>query len=155
SIEDRSTLAFDFPDTVADFAPSPSDGLVLVSCWDGRIYLLDRAGGVSANLQAGSAARLAWSDDGVFAVAGTAEGRLLRLERTGALAWHKEIPVTEVAPPSRPPSEVVAGLPIFQGGRIPQGEHAYVGDIWVIKSGRDGVVVDDGGLSGFSITQAR
>jgi glyoxylase-like metal-dependent hydrolase (beta-lactamase superfamily II) len=46
-------------------------------------------------------------------------------------------------------------LPIFQGGRIPQGEHAYVGDIWIIKNGSTAVMVDSGGLSGFSLTQAR
>jgi glyoxylase-like metal-dependent hydrolase (beta-lactamase superfamily II) len=49
----------------------------------------------------------------------------------------------------------VAGLPIFQGGRIPRGEHAYVGDIWVIKSENKGVILDAGGTSGFAITQAR
>jgi glyoxylase-like metal-dependent hydrolase (beta-lactamase superfamily II) len=55
---------------------------------------------------------------------------------------------------AKPPSEVVAGLPIYQGGRI-RGEHAYVGDIWVIKNGRDAVIVDAGGLSGFAETRAR
>ena len=58
-------------------------------------------------------------------------------------------------PLTQPPTAVVVGLPIFQGGRIPRGEHAYVGDIWVIKSGDNGVIVDAGGISGFSITQAR
>jgi glyoxylase-like metal-dependent hydrolase (beta-lactamase superfamily II) len=154
-IEDKSSVAFEFPDAVADFAPSPTNGPTLVSCWDGRIYLLDRAGGVSAKLDVGSAARLAWSGDGAFAVVGTAKGRLLRLEQHGSLAWSKAIPVNEVPPLTRLPSEVVAGLPIFQGGRIPQGEHAYVGDIWIIKAGRNAVLVDAGGLSGFSITQAR
>ncbi len=153
--KDSATVAYDFPDAVADFASSPVDGRALVSCWDGRIYLLDRAAGALANWEAGSPARLAWSSDGTFAVAGTAEGRLLRLERNGGLAWSKIIPVKEVPPLDRPPQEVVAGLPIFQGGRIPQGEHAYVGDIWVIKTGRNAVLVDAGGVSGFSITQAR
>jgi glyoxylase-like metal-dependent hydrolase (beta-lactamase superfamily II) len=45
-------------------------------------------------------------------------------------------------------------LPIFQGGRFP-GEHAYVGDIWIVKSGREAVLVDCGGVSGHAITQAR
>src|SRR6266516_1083286 len=53
------------------------------------------------------------------------------------------------------PAEVVAGLPIYQGGRISRGEHAYVGDIWVIRTGDKGVIVDAGGTSGFSMTQAR
>ena len=65
------------------------------------------------------------------------------------------IPAAEVPALTRPPPEVVAGLPIFQGGRIPQSEHAYVGDIWILKAGRQAVLVDAGGLSGFSITLAR
>lgn len=154
-IEDNSTSAFDFPDAVADFSVSPTGGQALVSCWDGGIYLLDRAEKVTAKLDAGSAARLAWSGDGAFAVVGTADGRLMRLEQSGALAWNKLIPVSEVPALPRSPAEVVAGLPVFQGGRIPQSEHAYVGDIWIIKTGRNAVLVDAGGVSGFSITQAR
>ena len=154
-LEDNSIVAFDFSDAVADFSLSPTNGHALVSCWDGRLYLLDRTGGMSTKLDIGSTARLAWSADGAFAMAGTAEGRLLRLEGSGALAWSNAIPVTDVAPLAKPPSEVVDGLPIFQGGRIPRSEHAYVGDIWIIKAGGNGVLVDAGGLSGFSITQAR
>jgi glyoxylase-like metal-dependent hydrolase (beta-lactamase superfamily II) len=56
---------------------------------------------------------------------------------------------------TQPTAEVVPGVPIYQGGRIPGGEHAYVGDIWVIKSGNKGVIVDAGGTSGFSITETR
>jgi glyoxylase-like metal-dependent hydrolase (beta-lactamase superfamily II) len=62
--------------------------------------------------------------------------------------------VTEPLLVTPPPAEVVAGLPVFQGGRIP-GEHAYVGDIWVIRAGNHGVIVDAGGTSGFALTQAR
>jgi glyoxylase-like metal-dependent hydrolase (beta-lactamase superfamily II) len=154
-IEDQSAVAFDFPDGVADLSLSPAGGQALVSCWDGRLYLVDRSGEVLAKPDLGSTARVAWSDDGAFAVAGTTEGRLLRLHRSGALVWNKAIPATDVPPLARAPSEVVPGLPIFQGGRIPQGEHAYVGDIWILKAGRNAVLVDAGGLSGFSITQAR
>ncbi|HKX60342.1 MAG TPA: MBL fold metallo-hydrolase, partial [Verrucomicrobiae bacterium] len=153
-IQSNTAEAFDFPDAVADFAFSPLKGQGLVSCWDGQIYLLDPTGAPPAGVNAGSTARLAWSADGAFAVAGTADGRLMRFGRQAALDWTKSIPVTEV-PSLRPPSEVVSGLPIFQGGRIPQSEHAYVGDIWIIKSGSDAVIVDAGGLSGFSITQER
>jgi glyoxylase-like metal-dependent hydrolase (beta-lactamase superfamily II) len=71
------------------------------------------------------------------------------------LGWRHAIPVKEVSPLAQPPAEVVAGVPIYQGGRISGGEHAYVGDIWIIKSGNKGVIVDAGGTSGFSITQAR
>ena len=96
----------------------------MVSCWDGAIYFVEDAGKVAAKLDAGSPARLAWSKDGEFAVAGTADGRLLRVEQNGKLAWSHVVPVTELPPLTQPPTEVVAGLPIFQGGRIPRGEHA-------------------------------
>lgn len=155
NIQDRATVALDFPDAVADVALSPMNGQALVSCWDGRIRLLDRTGQVTAGLDAGGPARLAWSSDGTFAMAGVADGRLLRLAGDGSLVWSKVIPVTELPELTQQPSPVVAGLPIFQGGRIPQSEHAYVGDIWIIKSGRSAVLVDAGGLSGFSWTQAR
>jgi glyoxylase-like metal-dependent hydrolase (beta-lactamase superfamily II) len=59
-----------------------------------------------------------------------------------------------VPPLAQTPAEVVPGLPIFQGGRMP-GEHAYVGDIWMIKSGNKAVLVDSGGTSAFALTQAR
>jgi glyoxylase-like metal-dependent hydrolase (beta-lactamase superfamily II) len=103
----------------------------------------------------GGPARLAWSHDGAFAVAGTAGGLLLRVGENGDVGWSRTVPVTEIPPLAQPPAEEVAGLPVFQGGRIPGGEHAYVGDIWVIKTGNKGVIVDAGGTSGFAMTQAR
>ena len=63
--------AFAFPDAIADCAISPVDGCPLVSCWDGRIYLLENSGKLSTVLEAGAPARLAWNRDGSFAVAGT------------------------------------------------------------------------------------
>jgi glyoxylase-like metal-dependent hydrolase (beta-lactamase superfamily II) len=150
----RATTGFVFPDAVADCAPSPTTGRALVSCWDGRVYLLEESGEVVAKLDVGGPARLAWSKDGAFAIAGTAEGRLLRVEQNGKLSWSTSIPAKGVPELKQPPTEVTAGLPIFQGGRFP-GEHAYVGDIWIIRNGSRGVIVDSGGTSGFSITQAR
>lgn len=154
-IRDGATVAFDFPDAVADVALSPTNGRALVSSWDGQIRVLDHNGQVTAGLDAGGPARLAWSRDGTFAMAGVADGRLLRLDGDGSLVWSKIIPATELPPLTEPPFPVVAGLPIFQGGGIPRGEHAYVGDIWIIKTGSSAVLVDAGGLSGFSWTQAR
>jgi len=150
----REATAFAFPDAIADCALLSADGPAMVSCWDGRIYLLEKTGTLAATLDAGGPARLAANDDGAFVVAGTADGHLLRVKRSGKEDWRSVIPVTEPSPVTPPPAEVVAGLPIFQGGRIP-GEHAYVGDIWVIKAGNKGVIVDAGGTSGFSLTQAR
>ena len=154
AIKDGSTQAFEFPDAVADLSLSPTNGSPLVSCWDGRIYLLDHDGKLLTKHDAGAPSRVTWNNDGNFALAGTADGHLLRLNSAGALAWNKPIPVTEVPALTKRPSEVVPGLPVFQGGRFP-GEHAYVGDIWMIKAGDKAVFVDAGGLSGFSITQAR
>jgi glyoxylase-like metal-dependent hydrolase (beta-lactamase superfamily II) len=154
-LDSSRATAFAFPDAIADCALSPADGRPLVSCWDGHIYLLEKSGRLSARLEAGGPARLAWSNDGAFAAAGTADGRLLRVERSGELGWSHDIPVAEPPSLTQPPAEVVAGLPIFQGGRIPQGEHAYVGDIWIIKAGTRGILVDAGGTSGYSITRAR
>jgi glyoxylase-like metal-dependent hydrolase (beta-lactamase superfamily II) len=147
--------ALAFPDAVAACALRPAEGGALVSCWDGWIYLLTSEGKTTAKHHVDGPARLAWSSDGTFAVAGTAAGRLMRIERSGELSWNRGLDAAPPPPLTRAPGEVVAGLPIFQGGRIPKSEHAYVGDIWVIKAGRKAVIVDAGGLSGFSHTQAR
>jgi glyoxylase-like metal-dependent hydrolase (beta-lactamase superfamily II) len=152
-LNSRRAVAFAFPDAIADCAVS-SHGRVLVSCWNGRIYLIENTGKLLATLDAEGPARLVWNPDSAFAVAGTAGGRLLRLKDNGNLDWSRTIPVTEIPPLTQPPKEVVAGLPIFQGGRMP-GEHAYVGDIWLIKNGNKGVIVDAGGTSGFAMTRAR
>jgi glyoxylase-like metal-dependent hydrolase (beta-lactamase superfamily II) len=155
TLDSRATQAFLFPDAVADCAVSSAHGSALVSCWDGRLYWLHAADEHQEALNAGGPARLAWSRDGRFAVAGTEAGQLLRMDQNGKVAWSKSLPVPEIKLSPAPPPEVVAGLPIFQGGRIPGGEHAYVGDIWIIKAGRSAVLIDAGGTSGFSTTQAR
>jgi glyoxylase-like metal-dependent hydrolase (beta-lactamase superfamily II) len=154
-LDARTAEALVFPDAVAACALNPADGRALVSCWDGWIYLFAGAGQLGAKHDVGGPARLTWSNDGAFAVVGTADGRLMRVEQTGNLSWSRVIDATEPPSLTKPPTEVVAGLPIFQGGRIPRGEQAYVGDIWVIKSGPKAVLIDAGGLSGFSQTQAR
>ncbi len=155
SLNSGAAQALVFPDAVADCAVSSGDGSALVSCWDGRIYLLRGANERREVLDAGGPARLAWSGEGAFAVVGTEAGHLLRVEQDGKLGWSNSIPVGETKPLPQPPAAELAGLPIFQGGRIPGGEHAYVGDIWVIKTGSNAVMIDAGGTSGFSATQAR
>jgi glyoxylase-like metal-dependent hydrolase (beta-lactamase superfamily II) len=147
--------AFVFPDAVADCAVSSVNGSALVSCWDEHIYLLREPDKRWETASAGGPARLAWSKDGAFAIAGTEAGRLLCVDQDGKVSWSKLLPVAEAGPLPKPPAEIVQGLPIFQGGRIPGGEHAYVGDIWIIKNGRNGIMVDSGGVSGFALTQAR
>ena len=121
AINSGTAVALVLPDAVADCALSPADGRALVSCWDGRIHLLERAGRVAAALDAGGPARLAWSNDGAFAVAGTADGRLLRVEQSGKLAWSKAIPVTEPPPLTQPPCRSRGGFADFPGGPHPAG----------------------------------
>ena len=175
----RTALAFTFADAIADCIPCPTDSRFLMSGWDGRATLLSADGKVVAKQELNTPARLAWSADGSFAIAGTASGQLARLERDGKLGWKQNLPVTKVPgmpsaragglqPPSVAPStptdvgskppappEVVAGIPVHQGGRVPGGEHTYVGDIWVLKLGHEAVVVDAGGTSAFALSQAR
>jgi glyoxylase-like metal-dependent hydrolase (beta-lactamase superfamily II) len=151
-MDSRTATAFAFPDAIADCAIS-AGGRALVSCWDGRAYMIDD-NGVAAKVEQGGPARIAWSSDGEFAIAGTRDGRLVRVERSGEVRWSKEIPAKEPEL-TQMPAEVVKGLPIFQGGRIHRGEHAYVGDIWIIRSGNKAVLVDCGGTSGFATTEAR
>jgi glyoxylase-like metal-dependent hydrolase (beta-lactamase superfamily II) len=155
TLDSIAAQAFVFPDAVGDCAVSAVHGSALVSCWDGHVYLLRGADERREAFNAGGPARLTWSGDGTFGVAGTEGGQLLRVEQDGMLSWSNSIPLPETKPLSKPPADVVAGLPIFQGGRIPGGEHAYVGDIWVIQNGRSAVMIDAGGTSGFSMTQAR
>jgi hypothetical protein len=45
-----------FPDAVNDVALHPKGGPVLVSCWDGRLYLLDANGRAQVKLEAGGPA---------------------------------------------------------------------------------------------------
>ncbi|HLQ46768.1 MAG TPA: MBL fold metallo-hydrolase, partial [Planctomycetaceae bacterium] len=44
---------------------------------------------------------------------------------------------------------------IFQGGRIAGGEHAYVGDIWILRSRDEAALIDCGGTSGVATTRER
>jgi glyoxylase-like metal-dependent hydrolase (beta-lactamase superfamily II) len=117
-------------------------------------YLLDTAS-VVAKLNLGGPARLAWSKDGAFAIAGTQDGRLVRVDHGDDLTWSKVIPVEHAPLLTQAPAEIVAGIPIYQGGRFPRSEHAYVGDIWILRNGRKAVLIDCGGTSGFSLTQER
>ncbi|MFA6546032.1 MAG: MBL fold metallo-hydrolase, partial [Limisphaerales bacterium] len=178
----RAVTAFGFADAIADCVPCPADGRALVSGWDGRMTLLDAAGKAVGKEELQAPARLTWSSDGSFAIAGTARGQLARLERDGKLNWRQGVSVTELlgtandragvlqspprpvasakdgdykSPALVPPAEVVSGIPVHQGGRVPGGEHAYVGDIWVLKLGHEAVVVDAGGTSAFALSQAR
>ncbi len=155
ALEDRAANALVLPDAVADCALAATHRRTLISCWDGWLCLLNATGKLEAQQNIGSPARVTWSDDGAFAVAGTADGRLIRVEQNGKIAWERQIEMAEIPRLPKPPTEVVPGVPVFQGGRIPGSEHAYVGDIWMIKTGDKAVFVDAGGTSGLSQTQTR
>jgi len=137
--------AWSFPDAVSDAAIFPEFDAAWVSCWDGCLYRVHRDGRILSTIDVGSPARLKWSRDGVFAVAGTDAGDVLRLEQDGTVKWRLKLPVTE-APPAEPARPVFEGIPIFAVGRTGK-EHAYVGDIWLVKTESGGFLVDGAGSS--------
>ncbi|HUQ69930.1 MAG TPA: MBL fold metallo-hydrolase [Planctomycetaceae bacterium] len=140
-----------FPDAVADFAAGPDGTGSLVSCWDGMLYLLDRDGGVLANLQVGGPARVRWSQDGKFAIVGTQDGTVVRVGADGKEVWRKQLPAAEAALPVKEFAPVFKDVPVYSVGRWGP-EHAYVGDIWLIKTSEGGILVDTGGVSALPVT---
>lgn len=153
-IPSAEVKSIELSDTVAHANVHPQDGKLVVSTILGDLLLVtpDHFKPVG---QLKSPARVCWSPDGQYAVAGTADGKLVRCNRDGTIVWTKEIPITPVPPLALPPSEEVPGIPIYQGGRISGGEHAYVGDIWVVRLRDEAVFVDCGGTSGTATTRER
>jgi glyoxylase-like metal-dependent hydrolase (beta-lactamase superfamily II) len=137
---------WEFPDAVADLALHPDGRRAWVSCWDGGLYLLHRDGRPAARVEAGGPARLRWSPDGTFAVAGTDRGEVLRLDGAGPPRWRTRLPAADPAPLDGPLKPVFEGLPVYSVGRVGR-EHAYVGDTWLIRAGSGGILVDAGGSS--------
>jgi glyoxylase-like metal-dependent hydrolase (beta-lactamase superfamily II) len=143
-----------FPDAVNDFAIRPDGKRALVSCWDGWLYLLDLEGALTAKLCVGGPARLRWSADGTFAVAGTADGAVVRLTADGAEVWRNQLPAATAAVRSGEFRPVFKDVPVYAVGRTGP-EHAYVGDIWLIKTVEGGILVDTGGVSAQAATRER
>jgi glyoxylase-like metal-dependent hydrolase (beta-lactamase superfamily II) len=143
-----------FPDAVSDFAISPDESRVLVSCWDGWVYLLDRDGRLTGKLEVGGPARVRWSVDGTFAVAGTQDGVVVRFKADGAEVWRNQLPVAQAAAPGKDFGPVFGEVPVYSVGRCGP-EHAYVGDIWLIKTTEGGILVDTGGVSAQATTRER
>jgi glyoxylase-like metal-dependent hydrolase (beta-lactamase superfamily II) len=152
--KEKWTTALQFPDAVSDLATPPGSERLLVSCWDGKLYLLDPAGQVQATVTAGNPARLRWNKDGRFAVAGTQQGEVICLAADGKVRWRLALPEAELPPIKQPVSRVFEEVPIFQVGRVGP-EHAYVGDTWLIKTARGGILIDTGGTSGIPYTRQR
>lgn len=146
-------LAFQLPDAVSDLALHPDGDRALVSCWDGKLYLLHRDGRHETRADLGDAARIRWARDGQFAVIGTQQGTVSRLDADGRLRWTIELP-TATVPPAEPVKPVFDDVPVYSVGRVGP-EHAYVGDIWLVKTAEGGILVDLGGASAIPTTWQR
>jgi glyoxylase-like metal-dependent hydrolase (beta-lactamase superfamily II) len=152
--EKKWSSALEFPDAVGDLALHPDGKRMLVSCWDGKLYLLDRAGRSLASVVAGGPARLGWSKEGRFAVVGTEAGEILRLDGDGKESWRLKLPQAPLPPLRAPVQRVFKEVPVYQVGRVGT-EHAYVGDTWLIRTERGGILIDTGGTSGIPFTLQR
>jgi glyoxylase-like metal-dependent hydrolase (beta-lactamase superfamily II) len=148
------SAAWRFPDAVSDLAVHPHGERVLISCWDGNLYLVDRHGRLQKQVNVGSPARVRWSGNGRCAVAGTQAGVVWALDERGQGRWQTPLPVAAPPPLKEPLRPVFAGVPIYSVGRVGK-EHAYVGDIWLIKTNQGGILVDTGGTSGIPFTWQR
>jgi glyoxylase-like metal-dependent hydrolase (beta-lactamase superfamily II) len=148
------TDAWRFPDAVSDLGVDADGKRVLVSCWDGKAYLIGRDGAVQERLDVGEAARLCWSADGRLAVLGTHAGDVIGVDAAGKVRWKTMLPTNAVAAMKEPLRPVFEGVPIYSVGRVGP-EHAYVGDIWLIKTDAGGILVDTGGTSGIPYTWQR
>jgi glyoxylase-like metal-dependent hydrolase (beta-lactamase superfamily II) len=148
------TSAWRFPDAVADLALHPRGDRALVSCWDGKTYLVGSDGELRATVAVTEPGRCAWSADGRAAVIGTQGGILFGLDDTGKVRWRTPLPVKPVPPTKEPLRPIFDGVPIYSVGRVGT-EHAYVGDIWLIKTKVGGIFVDTGGSSGIPFTWQR
>ena len=146
--------AWHFPDAVSDFDIHPDGNRVLVSCWDGKVYLVDRNGVLLHQASVSQPARLRWSADGRFAILGTQGGEVASLDSEGKSRWKMTLPVADLPPMQEPLRPVFDGLPIYSVGRVGR-EHAYVGDIWLIKTDEGGILVDTGGTSAIPSTWQR
>jgi glyoxylase-like metal-dependent hydrolase (beta-lactamase superfamily II) len=146
--------AWRFPDAVSDFAVRPDGSRALVSCWDGWLYLLAPDGGLVARLRVDGPARVRWGPEGRFAVAGTQDGTVVRVSADGKEVWRTKLPAAEAARPGKGFGPVFKDVPVYAVGRTGP-EHAYVGDIWLIKTAAGGILVDTGGVSAQAATRER
>src|SRR5262249_3991074 len=107
-----------------------------------------------AEVSAGEAGRMGWRGDGRLAVLGPEAGEVLGVDAAGKVRWKTSLPTTVVPPLKEPLRPVFEGVPIYSVGRVGS-EHAYVGDIWLIKTSEGGILVDTGGTSGIPFTWQR
>ncbi len=148
------TVALSFPDAVSDLALQPDGERLLVSCWEGSLYLVDAAGKPLASVDVNGPARVQWNRAGRCAVAGTSNGEVLRLDADGKERWRVKLPEADLPPLKQPVPRVFDEVPIYQVGRTGP-EHAYVGDTWLIKTDSCSFLIDTGGTSSIPITLQR
>jgi glyoxylase-like metal-dependent hydrolase (beta-lactamase superfamily II) len=148
------TQSWRFPDAVADLAIHPDGKRALVSCWDNKVYLVRGDGSIQETIEAGETARVAWSADGRLGVVGTAGGDVIGLDADGKQRWKMTLPAAEVPALKEPLKPVYDDMPIYSVGRVGS-EHAYVGDIWLIKTKEGGILIDSAGTSAVPLTWQR
>ena len=146
-------FAFDFPDAVSDLDLHPDGKRALVSCWDGSLYWVHRDGSHEMAADVRGAGRIRWARDGRFAAIGTQHGAVVRVDDDGRVRWTKDLPIVQ-APPTEPLKPVFDDVPIYSVGRVGT-EHAYVGDIWLVKAPEGGMLIDLGGSSAIPATWQR
>ena len=76
------------------------------------------------------------------------------MDADGIERWRVKLPEAGPPPLEKPIQRVFEEVPIYQVGRVGP-EHAYVGDTWLIKTARGGILVDTGGTSGIPFTLQR
>jgi hypothetical protein len=81
---------------------------------------------MQAKVRVGNQARLHWSADGRFAVAGTQDGEVHKIDREGQVVWRTRLPVAD-PPPAREFRPAFPEVPVYSVGRLGP-EHADVGD---------------------------
>jgi glyoxylase-like metal-dependent hydrolase (beta-lactamase superfamily II) len=143
-----------YEDAISDYAPAPGGEHVLISLWNGHVFLCNAAGKVKAKLNAKGPAHVRWSKDGKFAVLGTQQGEVLCIGADGKLRWRVQLPEADLPPLKEPVKRVFDEVPIYQVGRTGK-EHAYVGDTWLIQTKHGGVLIDAGGTSAIPSTLQR
>jgi glyoxylase-like metal-dependent hydrolase (beta-lactamase superfamily II) len=148
------TQAWRFPDAVSDLAVHPGGERVLVSCWDGKAYLVGRDGAVEAQVETDHPGRVAWGGDGRLGVVGTGGGAVWGLDARGKVLWQTPLPVAEPPPLKEKLQPVFEGAPVYSVGRVGT-EHAYVGDIWLVKAKGGALLVDTAGTSAVPLTWQR
>jgi glyoxylase-like metal-dependent hydrolase (beta-lactamase superfamily II) len=147
------TGAWHFPDAVSDLAVHPDGDRVLVSCWDGTVYLVGREGVVKQQLSVGRPARVCWSAGGQFAAVGTDAGEVFGVDAQGQQLWRTALPVTELSPAKDPMPPVFADAPIYDVGHVGK-EYAYA-NTWLVKTEQGGFLIDTGGVSGIPYSRQR